>query len=41
MSIHPSAIVHPGARLGGRVQIGAFAIIDEEVSLDDDVVIGP
>ena len=31
MSIHPTAIVHPGARLADGVQVGAYSIIGEHV----------
>ena len=39
--IHPSAIVHPGARLGGNVSIGAYSLIGEHVEIGDDTWIGP
>lgn len=41
MSIHPSAIVAPGARLGRDVSIGPYSIVDGEASLGDGVVLGP
>ena len=41
MSIHPSAIVHPAARLGQRVVIGPYSIVGEHVEIGDDTVIGP
>ena len=41
MSIHPSAIVHPAARLGQRVVIGPYSIVGEHVAIGDDTVIGP
>jgi UDP-N-acetylglucosamine acyltransferase len=31
--IHPSAIVHPGAKLGENVEIGPFCLIGEHVSI--------
>ncbi|MDA8225148.1 MAG: acyl-ACP--UDP-N-acetylglucosamine O-acyltransferase [Betaproteobacteria bacterium] len=40
-TIHPSAIVHPGAQLGERVQIGAYSIVGEHVQLGDDTRVGP
>ncbi|MBF0110098.1 MAG: UDP-3-O-(3-hydroxymyristoyl)glucosamine N-acyltransferase [Magnetococcales bacterium] len=38
-SIHPQAILHPGARLGRRVGVGPGAFIDDEVTIGDDTVI--
>ncbi|HRP96248.1 MAG TPA: acyl-ACP--UDP-N-acetylglucosamine O-acyltransferase [Rhodocyclaceae bacterium] len=38
--IHPTAIVHPGARLGGSVAVGAYSIIGEHVEIGDDTRIG-
>jgi len=39
--IHPSALVHPGARLGANVSVGAYSIIGEQVEIDSDTSIGP
>jgi UDP-N-acetylglucosamine acyltransferase len=39
MSIHPTAIIEPGARLGQGVSIGAFSLIGPEVTLADGVVV--
>ena len=39
--IHPSAIVHPGARLGENVSIGAYSIVGEHVTIGDGCWIGP
>lgn len=39
--IHPSAIVHPGARLGENVSVGAYSIVGEHVEIGDDSWIGP
>lgn len=39
--IHPSAIVHPGARLGENVSIGAYSVIGEHVEIGSDTRIGP
>ncbi len=39
--IHPTAIVHPNARIGRHVEIGAFTIIGEHVEIGDDCRIGP
>ncbi len=41
MSVHPSAVVHPAARLGRGVSVGAYSIIGEHVEIGDDTVIGP
>ena len=35
MSIHPTAIVHSGARLGSDVEIGPYSIIEEQTSIGD------
>ena len=39
-SIHPTAVVAPSARLGEKVAIGAFAVIDEHVEIGDGTSIG-
>lgn len=36
-NIHPSAIVHRGARIGNNCHIGPYSIIGEQVELKDDV----
>jgi acetyltransferase-like isoleucine patch superfamily enzyme len=41
MSIHPTAIVSPKARLGVGVSVGAFSIIRDNVALGDDSNVGP
>ena len=41
MSIHPTAIVHPAARLGRDVVIGAYSLVGEHVEIGDRSVIGP
>lgn len=38
--IHPSAQIHPTAQLGKHVSIGAYAVLDKDVLLEDGVVIG-
>jgi UDP-N-acetylglucosamine acyltransferase len=38
--IHPSAIVHPGARLGEGVRVGPFATIGEHVEIGAGTTIG-
>jgi UDP-N-acetylglucosamine acyltransferase len=39
--IHPSAIVHPRARLGENVSVGAYSVVGEHVEIGDDTRIGP
>ena len=41
MSIHPTAVVHPGARIGGQVEIGPYSIIGEIVEIGDRTSVGP
>ena len=40
MLIHPTAIVHPGAKVAADVQIGAFAVIDQHVEIGAGTWIG-
>lgn len=37
--IHPSAIIHPNAKIAADVQIGPWTIIDENVEIDEGCVI--
>jgi UDP-N-acetylglucosamine acyltransferase len=39
--IHPTAIVHPGAKLGANVAIGAYSLVGEHVEIGDNTRIGP
>ncbi|MGJ8673155.1 acyl-ACP--UDP-N-acetylglucosamine O-acyltransferase [Rubritalea sp.] len=39
--IHPTAIIHPDAEIGSNVSIGAFSIIDADVSIGDNCTIDP
>ena len=39
--IHPTAVIHPGARLGAGVQVGPYAVIADDVMIDAGTVIGP
>jgi UDP-N-acetylglucosamine acyltransferase len=39
--IHSTAIVHPGARLGAGVSVGAYSLIGEHVEIGDGTAIGP
>lgn len=38
--IHPTALVHPGARLGANVEIGPYSVIGEHVEIGDGCWIG-
>ncbi|HNH89190.1 MAG TPA: acyl-[acyl-carrier-protein]--UDP-N-acetylglucosamine O-acyltransferase, partial [Thiobacillaceae bacterium] len=40
-AIHPTAIVHPGAKLGMDVEIGAYSLIGEHVEIGAGTRIGP
>jgi UDP-N-acetylglucosamine acyltransferase len=39
--IHPSAIIHPGAKLGINVAVGPYSIIGPHVEIGDNTWIGP
>lgn len=39
--IHPSAIVHPSAKIAEDATIGPFSVIEENVSIDQGTVVGP
>ena len=39
--IHPTAIIHPQARLASSVRVGPYAVIDADVELGADCVVGP
>lgn len=39
--IHSTAIVHPGAKLGSGVEIGAYSIIGEHVEIGEGTRVGP
>ncbi len=41
MSIHPTAVIDPKARLGAGVEIGPYAVIDGDVTLHDGCIVGP
>ena len=39
--IHPTAIIHLGAKLGAGVSVGPYSIIDEHVEIGDNTRVGP
>jgi UDP-N-acetylglucosamine acyltransferase len=39
--IHPTAIIHPKAKLHATVQVGPFAVVDAGVDLGANCVVGP
>ena len=39
--IHPTAIVHSGAKLAPRVSVGPYSIIGEHVEIGEGTSIGP
>ncbi len=41
MSIHPTAVVHPGVELGPDVEIGPYTIIEDRVMIGANSRIGP
>ncbi len=41
MSIHTTAIVHPGARLSPDVEIGPYSVVGENVAVGEGTWIGP
>lgn len=41
MSIHPTAIISPGATVGENVEIGPYSVIGPDVEINKDTVVGP
>ncbi|WP_375772665.1 acyl-ACP--UDP-N-acetylglucosamine O-acyltransferase [Archangium gephyra] len=39
--VHPTAVVHPGARLHETVEVGPYAVIGEKVTIGEGSRIGP
>ena len=39
MAIHPTAVVSPNAEIGKNVEIGPYAVIDDDVRIGDDCFI--
>ncbi|MEY4562820.1 MAG: hypothetical protein RLZZ618_2097 [Pseudomonadota bacterium] len=40
-TIHPTAIIEPGAQLGNNVSIGAYTLIGAQVRIDEGTCVGP
>ncbi len=40
MNIHPTAIVHPGAKLADDVEVGPYSVIEDNVTVGAGTVIG-
>ncbi|MBI5518523.1 MAG: acyl-ACP--UDP-N-acetylglucosamine O-acyltransferase [Desulfovibrio sp.] len=38
-TIHPAAVVHPGAKLGQNVQVGPYCVIEEKVEIGDGCIL--
>lgn len=38
-TIHPTAVVHPGAKLGQDVQVGPYCVIEEKVEIGDGCIL--
>src|ERR1700749_4269784 len=39
--IHPTAIIHPKAKVDATASVGPYAVIDENVEVGPDCVVGP
>jgi len=39
--IHPTAIIHPQAKLDPSVQVGPYSVIDGDVEMGADCIVGP
>lgn len=37
--IHPTAVIHPSARIGKKAHVGPYVVIDENVSIGDNAVL--
>jgi UDP-N-acetylglucosamine acyltransferase len=40
IEIHPTAVIHPGARLGSAVAVGPYAVIGDEVEIGEGTEVG-
>jgi len=38
-TIHPTAVVHPGARIGDHVEIGPFSVVEQDVEIGEGSVL--
>lgn len=38
--IHPTAVIHPTAKLGQKIRVGPYAVIDQDVVIGDNSFIG-
>jgi UDP-N-acetylglucosamine acyltransferase len=41
MSLHPSALIHPGARISGDVTIGPWCVVENDVVIGAGTSLGP
>ena len=41
MSIHPTAVIAPGARLDSTVEVGPYAVIGPRVTIGPGTTVGP
>lgn len=41
IDVHPTAVIHPSARLGRGVRIGPYAVVGEHSAVGDGTVLGP
>ncbi|NDF16942.1 MAG: acyl-[acyl-carrier-protein]--UDP-N-acetylglucosamine O-acyltransferase, partial [Verrucomicrobia bacterium] len=39
MAVHPTAVVHPGAKVPSSVEVGAYSVIGEGVELGEECVL--
>jgi UDP-3-O-[3-hydroxymyristoyl] glucosamine N-acyltransferase len=39
-SIHPTAVIEPGVRIGGKVSVGAYASVEEGAGIGEGTIIG-
>ncbi len=37
--VHPTAVVHPSAKIGRRAHLGPYVVVDEDVEIGDDAVL--
>jgi len=39
--IHPSAVIHPSAKIADDVTVGPFSVIDQDVEIGSGTIVGP